>query len=194
MTTWYHVLLGRDPDPAGLDHWAGLLDDGVSGRTVAHRITSSAEFRRRLVRDAYHSCLGRSPDPGGLAYWVSQLTGGTSPGRLRTALLASNEAWTQADHDAADWAGAVYDALLGRAPSVAERSKVVAALRAGVTRRAAASAVASLPEAHRHRAAVWYQEILHRPPTAEEAIDWADEMANGTPELTLVVELAATIV
>ena len=193
VTAWYESLLGRAPDPGGLGHWAGQLDAGVSARTVAKRIIGSTEFRRRLVRDAYHVCLGRSADPSGLAYWVGKLAGGTSPDRLRVELLASNEAWTQAGHDAADWAGAAYDALLGRAPSVAERSQVIAALRAGSSRRATALALATRPEAHRHRAAFWYDALLGRPPTAEEAIDWADAMAIGTPELTLVAELAATL-
>jgi hypothetical protein len=85
-----------------------------------------------------------------------------------------------------------YDALVGRLPRSAERADVLARLQAGQRRASVARSVATSPDARRHLADTWYRILLGRPATAAEAGEWADAMAIGTSELTLVAELAST--
>jgi FkbM family methyltransferase len=44
----YNVLLGRDPELAGLKHWASSLASGLSQEDFLRSVLSSAEFRSRL--------------------------------------------------------------------------------------------------------------------------------------------------
>jgi FkbM family methyltransferase len=44
----YKVLLGRDPDPGGLKHWASSLATGLSEEDLLRAFISSAEFRSRF--------------------------------------------------------------------------------------------------------------------------------------------------
>jgi hypothetical protein len=191
---WYGTLLGRAPDPAGLDHWAAKLDAGTRPLQVTRQIVGSGEFGRRIVREAYRSCLGRSPDAGGLAFWSGRIARGASVDDLRVGLLASGEAWRQAGADPAAWAGQVYDALMGRLPRSAERSEVVSRLRAGERRAVIAREVATSAEARRAIAGTWYRLLLGRAPSTAEAAAWAEAMDAGTPERTLVAELASTVI
>ena len=194
VTAWYDALLGRAPDPGGLRHWSGKVDGGTRPLSVTSQLVSSSEFSRRVVRDAYRTCLGRRADAGGLTYWANRVQAGGSVDELRAGLLGSNEAWVQAGRGQAAWAGQAYDALLGRLPTTAERSKVIAQLGAGRSRASVAQSIATTPAARRHLAMAWYEAILGRQPTVEEAIDWAGAMALGTREQTLVAELASRLV
>ncbi len=193
VTGFYDALLRRAPDPAGLDHWAGILDVGASNTAVTRRLVSTAEFARVVVGDAYRTCLGRRADGAGLTFWATRLARGASPDDVRVGLLSSAEAWKQAGRNPADLAAVLYERLVGRAPTTGERRAVVALLSGGASRARAAESVAESPAARRHLAAVWYQQILGRPPTVEETLDWAEAMDLGASELSLVAELAATL-
>lgn len=50
VLTCYRLLLGRDPDPHGLAHYAGLLEDGEDKAFVIGAMAYSGEGRRRGVR------------------------------------------------------------------------------------------------------------------------------------------------
>src|SRR5262249_17943019 len=62
----YHDAFGRDVDPAGLAHWSAMLEAGTTPLQVASAITSSAEYRAKVVRDLYRQFLRREADPSGL--------------------------------------------------------------------------------------------------------------------------------
>lgn len=49
VTATYCVLLGRDPEPAGLRHWSTLLEKGLERAQFIHAVVSSAEFRSRMA-------------------------------------------------------------------------------------------------------------------------------------------------
>jgi FkbM family methyltransferase len=44
----YNVLLGRDPDPGGLNHWTSCLASGLSEEDLLRSVLCSAEFRSRF--------------------------------------------------------------------------------------------------------------------------------------------------
>jgi hypothetical protein len=77
----YRRLLGRDPDPSGLQSYTAMAErDGIEA--VAQSIINSPEYRGRAgtdrvpnedvavyenaVRSLYRHLLGRDPDPAGL--------------------------------------------------------------------------------------------------------------------------------
>lgn len=91
--TWvadlYPKLLGRAPDPGGLDYWT--RQTATAGRdSVARRFFQSPESARQRVTGLYQDLLGRAPDPSGLAHWSAKVvTDGDLA--LAVALASSNE-------------------------------------------------------------------------------------------------------
>jgi hypothetical protein len=93
----YGDLLGRDPDPAGLKDYRGLIiDQGWNERMVRDNIRRSGEFRGegadRIIRRAYRDVLEREPDPTGLKdYRRKLLEKDWTEGDVRDALRNSEE-------------------------------------------------------------------------------------------------------
>lgn len=73
----YKDLLGRAPDPGGLDAWSSALLGGSQPALVLS-LTSSDEYVRLRITAAYQAALGRDPDPSGLAYWTQRIKAGTA--------------------------------------------------------------------------------------------------------------------
>jgi len=61
VTRVYDRLLGRAPDAAGLAHWTGRLDAGVSRGALIRTIANLDEPLRRLVGSSYEEILARAP-------------------------------------------------------------------------------------------------------------------------------------
>jgi hypothetical protein len=106
----YGNVFGRAPDAAGLDYWAGNLNNGSLTRTeVVLGFSESAEFKARTapalanglwapdpaavdVVRVYLATLDRQPDAGGLVFWTNALdSGAATPRQLATALVGSAE-------------------------------------------------------------------------------------------------------
>lgn len=93
----YLDLLGREPDPAGLRDYRGLIiDQGWTERMVRDNIQRGDEFRRegaeRIVRRAYRDVLGREVDPEGLRHFRANLLDKNwTEGDVRDALRKSEE-------------------------------------------------------------------------------------------------------
>jgi len=83
VTRCYQIILGRLPDPEGMNTWYNELN---SGRKAASEIidsfVKSVEFQNRklnngaVVEVLYKAMLGRGSDPTGKADWVSKLNEG----------------------------------------------------------------------------------------------------------------------
>jgi hypothetical protein len=83
----YREILGRDPDPAGMQMYRNhLLHDGWSVDDVRKDLKKSEEYRTvrvdAIITKAYKDVLGRKPDPDGLINY-------------RKAIL--EEGWTEED-------------------------------------------------------------------------------------------------
>jgi hypothetical protein len=97
VTKAYRELLGRDPDPAGLEnHVRAMRDEGLSEDDLRNAIRRSREYRERdaerIIRRAYRDILKREPDEGGFAdYKRLVLDHGWSESRVREAMRASDE-------------------------------------------------------------------------------------------------------
>ena len=84
----------------------------------------AAAGNARLVRYVYLNILSRCPDSGGLAYWTGRLDGGLSRPAFTEAIDTSNENLVRNN------AIPLYQDFLGRPPTAAETSSMVAYLRA----------------------------------------------------------------
>lgn len=96
----YDAALGRAPDAAGLEYWAGQIKSGSATSTsVADAFAASGEFQAAtaglsnagLVDFVYRNVLDRSADAGGQAFWTQQLDNGLGRGQLLFEFAQSAE-------------------------------------------------------------------------------------------------------
>src|SRR6266550_4466381 len=110
----YRDLLAREPEPAGLAAWTGLVDKGVSRVEVVSAIEGNVEFRVDQVEQAYQRFLHRPADKQGSSSFVSFLAGGGTEQQLAATLLASPEYLATHGGTAASFLTALYHDVLGR--------------------------------------------------------------------------------
>lgn len=96
----YDSAFGRQPDAAGLMHWAESLKSGaMTLAQVAASFAASAEFHNAtagmsnadLVEFMYQNTLDRASDPAGKQGWVNALDSGMSRGELLLGFSQSEE-------------------------------------------------------------------------------------------------------
>jgi hypothetical protein len=99
----YRAGLGRDPEPAGLNHWIDAREGGLGREGLAEAVLGSAEFAARagaqdtlddaaLVSAIYEMGLWREADPAGLGHWTNRLgTAAFDRGDLLLAFAGSAE-------------------------------------------------------------------------------------------------------
>ena len=117
----YRDLLGREPDPSGLDHWQGLVNSGVLSRAqVATSFLTGAEFSDsgRYVVKVYLAALGRNPDFAGWVNWSALLRAGADRLTFLNSLVGSPEfaARFGSGTSNAAFVALVYQNVLGRSP------------------------------------------------------------------------------
>lgn len=115
ITAMYQDVLGRPPDPSGLQFWLDRLADGARTQDIGAQFYSSPEY----VDDAgstdawlgqlYRALLDRPPDSSGIEYWRDRMAAGTSPYEVTSSFYSSPESRTGRVE-------ALYERILGRAP------------------------------------------------------------------------------
>jgi hypothetical protein len=134
----YKGLLGRAPDPLGLEAAAAALAGGGAPAALAGGILGSAEYANRnggapsdaaFVSSLYLNALNRAPDAQGQAYFLGELGAGVSRAAVATQIATSGEAQAvlsptfSAGIAVTDAASAqvarLYYGVLGRAPDSA---------------------------------------------------------------------------
>jgi hypothetical protein len=129
LTGVYLTLLNRQPDAAG--YTAGLLQTesiyGYGRYNDADDRVSRLEYRQKLVTGFYMTFLGRSPTAAELNDGVNMTYDFTDAG-VEASLLITPEYFNKAGGTNSAWLDAIYQALLGRAPSSSESSAALMAL------------------------------------------------------------------
>ncbi len=94
----YQIILGRDPDAAGLDAWADALATGkakaseiIDGFVNSQEYLSKNLSHEASVKVLYNAMLGRDPDPAGLAAWVKVLDDGNPFAAVINGFCGSTE-------------------------------------------------------------------------------------------------------
>lgn len=134
VTQVYQDLFGRTPDATGLATWTSQLRAGTPRVAVSNAITSSTEFRARLINDSYARYLGRRADAEGLQTWLQVMRTGGTIQQMESGFLASAEYWMQARSDARQWVRELYADVLGRSPAEVEVAHWVSQLERGTRR------------------------------------------------------------
>lgn len=106
LATWlYRAVLGRDPEPSGLESAAAEIQKGELGPLV-RSFVASPEFQRRrsnlsapaLLESFYRGLLGRTPDTAGARTYLDDMERGDYDDVL-SALLRSDELQERLDEE-----------------------------------------------------------------------------------------------
>ncbi len=79
VTRLYQQVLGRQPEPAGLQGWVdfivttGRLEDAAQGFLASQEFESHSQTARDYVTTLYRTFLNRDPEPAGLDGWEGVL-------------------------------------------------------------------------------------------------------------------------
>ena len=129
VTLVYRNVLGREPEPAGLDFWMSQLTSGAMSRgQVMVGFSESAEYIRRTatvaphrgstgaVHRLYRAYFQRDSDDTGLCYWSRLVDGGAPLVDVSQAFAGSAEfATTYGSLTDRQFVELVYQNVLGRA-------------------------------------------------------------------------------
>lgn len=97
ITRLYLGYFGRDPDPAGFNHWVGVYRSGSKSlENISQNFSLSPEFETRnllgntaFVTWMYNSLLDREATPAELDHWVRALDGGYPRGSVMLTVTES---------------------------------------------------------------------------------------------------------
>ncbi|MBY0336378.1 MAG: DUF4214 domain-containing protein [Acetobacteraceae bacterium] len=209
----YQAVLGRGPDPLGLNGWAAAIQGGMTVAQAAGGFVGSPEFAARFgspdnggfVTITYRNVLARDPDPGGYANWLAALNGGLSRAEMiagfsesaefkaRIAAQLPNGLWDQDETAAA--VARLYQATLGRRPEEAGLRGWKQLLDGGAALRDIAPGFIGSPEYaarfgnpdHPGFVTLLYQNVLGRAPDPGGLDGWVGALASGQLDRTGVV-------
>jgi uncharacterized repeat protein (TIGR01451 family) len=128
VTNLYWNLLGRGPDPVGLQSWVayGTANQNAAGdQAIVSGFMNSPEYKAHYVTAVYQIFLGRGPDAGGLEFWTEKMGNPGTPGGatgsadekyVLAAILGSDEFYGDSGGTPTGWVNALYMDLLNRAP------------------------------------------------------------------------------
>ena len=103
VTRFYTAILGRSPDPTGLQGWVSYIVTNLDLEGAAVAFLTSPEFEARpltsrsFVEILYVAFLGREPDPSGWDGWEGVLRGNLL-GVIDTAFIPSAEFQARIPH------------------------------------------------------------------------------------------------
>ena len=114
VTGMYQDLLGRSPDPEGLDAWVHALQTGVNPSTVAHGFAASHEREAQRISDDYVTLLGRSPSAAEVNAWVNTFEHGLTNDDVQAGFVGSPEFYHAHGGNKVDFVNAAYHEILHR--------------------------------------------------------------------------------
>jgi hypothetical protein len=120
LTGVYNDLLGRSPDPGGLNHWLMRMRAGETTFQAAGEIATSTERETIVIRQDYFSFLGRAADASGLNHWLILLQSGFTRAFVASAIVGSNEFFQTHGNTNSTFVVAAFSDVLGRTPSAGE--------------------------------------------------------------------------
>jgi hypothetical protein len=152
-------------DPSGLAFWGSLLNQGMTGTTMAAAIMMSPECHTMQVMDLYNRILHRRPDPNGLSAFVSTLAQGSTLMQAEAIMMDSPEYFaTRGGSTDAGFLLAVYQDTLNRAPDATGAATFSQGLNSGVSRVTVALTILTSTEARQNEVQNMYTTFLHRAP------------------------------
>lgn len=93
----YNVVLQRESDPTGREHWINQLASGSTGADIARGFFFSQEFLGRQLSNEeyleilYNTFFDRASDPAGRAYWLGRMNSGMPRSEVYSGFVNSVE-------------------------------------------------------------------------------------------------------
>ncbi|WP_336488100.1 DUF4214 domain-containing protein [Methylobacterium nigriterrae] len=213
--TLYDALLGRAPDPLGLEGWTASLQTGSSTRDLAQALLASPEGQARagaldstaFVEQLYGATLHRHSDVAGLSYWTGQLVQGASraavalgfafsPEHVVNVQSALNAGVFVPDANTANVAR-LYYAVLDRAPDAVGLSTWTNQVKQGASLDAVAQAFLTAPEvqaktgslANAQYVDMIYGNALGRHMEAASLTYWTNQFEHGASRAAVAIAI-----
>lgn len=166
VTGLYRTLLGREPEPAGLQSWVGRLDAGQTRIQVIETFERTPEALQVKVALWYQDTLGwHAPlaelkfDPG-VIYWSTLLAAGQTDNAVLARILSTNDYLMGSGGTNEGFVTGLYQSLLGRSTDPSGFNYFVGLLRNGMSRGDLIQKLQHTVEAKRTKVARWYQNYL----------------------------------
>jgi hypothetical protein len=187
----YVDVLGRTPEPAAVDSWAGAIDSGKLARAeMARQTLTGREYRERFVESLYRSYLGRPADGPGREGFVQALEHGAPDDLVQSVILGSDEYLARHGGTTRSWIDAVYRDVLQR--PVDDSGAVGwggAVDRGDMTRQDAAWSVLMSREGIEKQVASFYRWFLRREPDGPGLQHYADAWCSCTPRTSIMASI-----
>ncbi|TXM63920.1 DUF4214 domain-containing protein [Methylobacterium sp. WL12] len=212
----YDGLLGRAPDPLGLEGWSNALNHGLSIRDMAQGFLSSPEGQSRagaldnaaFVEQLYGATLHRQSDAVGLQSWTDALNHGASRVDVAVAFTLSPEhlgniqgaldAGVFVPNADASNVARLYYGILGRAPDAGGLTTWTKAVQQGTSLTSVSEQFFQSPEAQMKFAGVdnvrfvtgLYENALGRSVEPAGLQNWINALQHGTSRADLAVQIS----
>ncbi len=155
----YSNVLGRTPDPAGLEFWVSRLSSGLSRGAMMTNFSESPEFigttgtslpsdpRAAQVWRLYRAYFQRDADAAGLEFWYHELLARRTLNEISNSFAGSTEFGSiYGARSHREFVTLVYVNVLGRAPDAAGLEFWVSRLSSGLSRGAMMTNFSESPE------------------------------------------------
>jgi hypothetical protein len=185
VTQAYEDVLGRAPSRAEYTNWLKFIEARGSRMQFAAFLTSSAEYKNKLVEGWYMQFLRRDASSTEIATGANLLLNGATDKQIIAILIASDEYYRRAGGTDELFLRQVYADLLGRAPSPGETNAIIAVLLVNPTRSSIAGQVLGSVEYDQREAAAIYQKFLRRNPDTGESAYWTNLLASAPEEFEI---------
>lgn len=186
VTRVYSDLLARRPDSTGLQTWTSQLTWGTPRVAVANAITSSTEFRTRLIDQSYRTFLGRGADSTGLRTWLALMGRGGTIQQMQAGFISSPEYYQRAGGTDRRWMAKLYVDVLGRTASSREVEGWVASLATGRTRQQVALGFLLSTEHLQSAVDGYYRWLLGRGLDATGRQTWVTAIQRGARDEQII--------
>ncbi|HLJ95684.1 MAG TPA: Ig-like domain repeat protein [Gemmataceae bacterium] len=192
VTQLYQNLLGRAPDPQGLNTFTtALSQNSMSRAQVAETIATSDEGRTHEIQNLYQTYLARAADPVGLDLSLSFLKAGGPLQQVRAVILGSPEYFqSRSGSDDTTFLTNVYHDVLGRTVDAVGQSLGGQALAAGMDRVRFAEVVLSSAEGEQDLVQNYYTQLLNRTADGVGMAASTAAMAQGASEEAILIAIA----
>ena len=194
VTQLYQDLLGRSPDPGGLNTFTTALDQNTMTRTqVVTAMLTSDEGRTHEIEDLYQGLLDRQADPTGLSQSLSFLDSGGTLQQVRAVIVGSDEYFQSRSSSSNDnFLSNLYQNALGRAVDPVGQSLAGQALTAGMDRSKVAAVVFNSAEGQQFLVQSYYTSLLNRTADSVGMADSTAVLAAGGNEEQIIIAIAAS--
>lgn len=186
----YQQVLGRAPEPDGLQYWVDRINAGESYGTVASGIFESAERLDPIIRQYYRDYLLREAEPAGVEFYREVWRADGGPDNVVANIISSAEFFASAGGTNQLWVTELYRRLLGREPDAAGLEYWTTRLQSGqLSRQQVVFGFTRSDENFRNLVNGWYQQYLGRSPTSAELDLRVNRMRNGASQRGIQIEL-----